>query len=107
MRELFLDGAQWKTSNDVYDSFFKVVGAPPWHGRNFNALNDSIAGGRINEVEVPYRLVIQNYNLIGVGAKKMVGDFIDLIHEVAARGCPVEIRTHNGKRTGASVDDRR
>jgi RNAse (barnase) inhibitor barstar len=106
MKELILDGAGWKTSDDVYDSFFKVVGAPSWHGRNFNAVNDSIAGGRINEVEVPYRLVIQNYDLIGAIAKKMVGDFIDLIHEIAARGCPVEIRADNGKRTGARIGDR-
>jgi hypothetical protein len=37
--------------------------------------------------------VIQRYDSIGAGAKKMVNDFIDLIHEIAARGCPVEIRT--------------
>lgn len=93
MKELILDGAHWKTSDDVYDSFFKAVGAPSWHGRNFNALDDSIAYVRINDVEVPCRLVIKNYNLISAGAKKMTDDFVDLIHEIAARGCPVEIRT--------------
>jgi RNAse (barnase) inhibitor barstar len=92
MREPVLDGASWKTKDDVYEAFFKAVGAPSWHGRNFNALNDSIAAGRINEIEVPYRLVIQNYDLIGAGAKEMVDDFIDLIHEIAGRGCPVEIQ---------------
>jgi RNAse (barnase) inhibitor barstar len=95
MKELFLNGAEWKTSDDVYDAFFKAVGAPPWHGKNFNALNDSIAGGNINKVEVPYCVVIQNYGLIGAGAKKMADDFIDLIYEIGARGCPVEIRTDN------------
>ncbi len=93
MKELLLNGAGWKTSEDVYDAFFKAVGAPSWHGKNFNALNDSIEHGNINQVEVPYCLVIQNYSLIGAGAKKMADDFIDLIHEMAARGCPVEIRT--------------
>jgi len=98
MKELVLSGAEWKTSDDVYDAFFKAVGAPPWHGKSFNALNDSIAGGNINAVEVPYCVVIQNYGLIGAGAKKMADDFIDLIHEIGARGCPVEIRT--GKKNG-------
>jgi RNAse (barnase) inhibitor barstar len=93
MKELFLNGAEWKTSDDVYDAFFKAVGAPSWHGRNFNALNDSIAQGNINEVEVPYCVVIQNYGLISAGAKKMADDFIDLIHEIGTGGCPVEIRT--------------
>jgi RNAse (barnase) inhibitor barstar len=68
------------------------VGAPSWHGRNFDALNDSIATGSINEVEVPYALVITNYDMIGPNARKMADDFINLIHELAARGCPVEIR---------------
>jgi RNAse (barnase) inhibitor barstar len=58
MRELILNGAEWKTRDDVYDSFFRLVGAPEWHGRNFDALRDSIATGSINAVEVPYRLVI-------------------------------------------------
>jgi RNAse (barnase) inhibitor barstar len=98
MKELFLNAAELKTADDVYDALFKAVGAPSWHGKNFNALNDSIAGGNINDVEVPYRVVIQNYNLIGAEAKKMMDDFIDLIHEISARGCPVEIRADKTRR---------
>ena len=68
------------------------MGAPEWHGRNFDALNDSIATGSINQVEVPYRLVMKHYNQIGGEARKMTDDFVDLIHEIAARGYAVEIR---------------
>jgi RNAse (barnase) inhibitor barstar len=92
MRELTLDGAAWKTRDDVYDSFFRAVGAPEWHGRNFDALRDSIAAGSINAVEVPYRLVIQSYDKIDGSARQMANDFVDLIGELAAEGCPVEIR---------------
>lgn len=42
-----------KTWDDIYDSFFRAVGAPDGHGRNFNALAASIAKGSINAVEVP------------------------------------------------------
>jgi RNAse (barnase) inhibitor barstar len=91
MKELILDGACWRTKDDIYDAFFKAVGAPKWHGRNFNALIDSIEHGDINDIEVPYRLLVKNYDLIGAGARQMATDFIDLIHEIAARGCPVEI----------------
>jgi RNAse (barnase) inhibitor barstar len=91
MRELILDASTWKTDDDVYDCFFKAVGAPDWHGRNFNALNDSIAGGEINAVEIPYRLIIQHRSRVGEDASKMTDDFVDLIREIAARGCPVEI----------------
>ncbi len=53
-------------NDDFYDAFFAAVGAPIWHGRNRDALNDSISTGGINEVEIPYRLEVVN------GAKKLV-----------------------------------
>jgi RNAse (barnase) inhibitor barstar len=95
LKELPLDGTKWQSKDDVYNSFFRAVGAPDWHGRNLDALNDSIANGSINQVEVPYRLVITSYDKIGAGAKQMADDFIDLIREIAARGYPVEIRIEN------------
>jgi RNAse (barnase) inhibitor barstar len=92
MRELFLDGANWKIKDDVYDAFFKAVGAPSWHGRNFNAIDDSIANGGINSIDPPYRLVIMNYDRIQSDAKQMTDDFIDLVRKIAASGVQVEIR---------------
>ena len=91
MRELRLDAANWHGTDDVYDDFFRAVGAPSWHGRNFDALNDSIAGADINKIEVPYRIVIQNFSRAGGGAEKMARDFVDLIQELHDRGTPVEI----------------
>ena len=91
MKELLLDGSGWNTADDVYDAFFSAVGAPIWHGGNFNALNDSIASGRINAIELPYRIVITNHDLISGKAMGMAAAFTDLILEIAARGCFVEI----------------
>jgi RNAse (barnase) inhibitor barstar len=92
VRELVLNGADWTTKDDVYSALFHTVGAPEWHGRNLDALADSISGGSINQVEVPYRLVIKSYDRIGPDAKAMTDRFINLVHEVAIKGCPVEIR---------------
>ena len=61
------------------------------HGRNFDALRDSIAGGEINKLELPYKLVIRNYDKIRGEAKEMADDFIDLVNELAAEGCPLEV----------------
>jgi RNAse (barnase) inhibitor barstar len=92
MRDLNLDARTWKNADDFYDAFFKAVGAPEWHGRNFNALNDSIAHGSINDIEVPYRIVIQNILSTNDDLRRLLVDFTDFIQELAARGCPVEIK---------------
>jgi hypothetical protein len=65
VKEFALNGAEWAGRGDVYASFFRAVGAPAWHGRNFDALRDSIETGQINAIEVPYRVVIQNYSRVG------------------------------------------
>lgn len=83
MKELMLDGAGWSTKDDVYNAFFHAVGAPEWHGRNFNALNDSIANGSINKVEVPYTLVLINYDLIYWGCEEDDGR----LHRSDSRNC--------------------
>jgi RNAse (barnase) inhibitor barstar len=95
MKELVLNGAEWVGQDDVYTSFFRAVGAPAWHGRNFNALRDSIETGQINTTEVPYRVVIHNYSKVGPGARQMANNFVDLLREIAERGCPVEIRVED------------
>jgi ribonuclease inhibitor len=102
MKELTLNGTGWTTKDDFYNAFFEAVGAPEWHGRNLDALNDSIANGAINEIEVPYRIVIENYDKISGKAKEMVGDFIDLVHVLAVEGCPVEIRATPSERGSKS-----
>jgi RNAse (barnase) inhibitor barstar len=99
MRELTLDGGSWRTKDDLYDAFFAAVGAPSWHGRGLDSLNDSIATGSINAVEVPYRIVISNFDLISGEAAKVATDFVDLILEIAGRGCPVEIELSDSRGT--------
>src|SRR5438552_2309690 len=77
MRELFMDAETWKQQDDLYDSFFNAVGAPSWHGRNFNALRDSIKIGGVNAAQVPYRLVVKNFDKVGDGAKQIAADFVN------------------------------
>jgi len=91
MRTLLLDATGWQNREDVYDAFFRAVGAPEWHGRNFDALRDSIETGSINAIEVPYTIRVVNAAGVSGEAKQMLHDFRDLIQELAARGCAVGI----------------
>ena len=95
MRELILDGKDWTARDDVYNSFFSAVGAPSWHGRNFDALHDSIVTRNINKIEVPYLIKIKNHGLIGPGARKTADDFVNLLKEFRDAGCPVDIQVES------------
>lgn len=89
--ELVLDAEGWQIADDIYDAFFRAVGAPSWHGRNFNALNDSISTGNINKTEVPYRIIIRNAKGMGNDAASLVSEFGDLIQDLQSDGCPVDL----------------
>lgn len=98
MQEIMLDGSAWRNPDDLYDSFFRAVGAPSWHGRNFDAVRDSVETGQINQIEVPYRILIINFNRIAPGALQIASDFVSLIRMLSENGCPVEIETVDSKR---------
>ena len=58
-RIIEMDASQWKWRTDLYDTILPLLGAPDWHGRNMNALTESIVWGEINTVEPPYTLRIR------------------------------------------------
>ena len=89
-----LEGMGWRTPDDFYDAFLKAVGAPEWHGRNFNALRDSIAGGHINAVELPYRIHVFGFDRMAPEAGQIVKDFSDLIREIHSEGYEVDVVIH-------------
>ena len=82
MNELRMNGSKWKSADNFYDALFRVLGAPQWHGRNFNALRESLAEGDINSVEPPFRIVITGGSTMGEGARQVTQDFKDLIEEL-------------------------
>lgn len=86
MKEIDLDATHWETRDDFYDDFFRAVGAPSWHGRNFNALRDSIVTGSINEIELPYTIRIFGIEMAPAEVKSVVTDFCSLIKEFRAKG---------------------
>jgi RNAse (barnase) inhibitor barstar len=90
MRNLELDGTNWKITDDFYDAFFRAVGAPDWHGRNFDALRDSIVNGEINQTELPYAIHISGLDKMPPHVRKLVEDFCSLIKEFRAEGHNVD-----------------
>lgn len=91
MQEITLNGTGWKTKDDFSNAFFAAVRAPNWHGRNFNALRDSIATGQINEVELPYFIRISGLGIMPADVKNLVDDFCNLVVELRSEGYAVDI----------------
>lgn len=58
MKVILLDASQWRSPDDCYSAILPELGAPAWHGRNLDALDDSLGGGGINAVEPPFRVEI-------------------------------------------------
>jgi RNAse (barnase) inhibitor barstar len=90
-KKIILDGTKWRSVDDFYDAFFKAVGAPMWHGRNFNALKDSIVTGQINQVELPYTITITGLEEMSAEARAEVNDFYDLIKKFRSEGIDVDV----------------
>ena len=95
MKDISLQASDWKTRDDFYDSLFNALGSPSWHGRNFNALRDSIAGGQINEVDPPFILHLSGLGQAPSELKPLVQDFVDLVKGLRAQGNDVDILTED------------
>lgn len=90
-KNLHLNGISWRTRDDFYNSLFEAVGAPAWHGRNFNALRDSIINGQVNQIEIPYTVQISGIENTPQEVKNLVRDFCSLIKELHAEGHQVDV----------------
>lgn len=56
MRTIVIDAGDWISASDFFDGLLEALQAPDWHGRNLDALRDSIITGDINRIEPPYHL---------------------------------------------------
>ena len=67
--EIIIDWKALSSIDEIYASIFSQVQAPPWHGTNLDALNDSLVTGGINKFDPPYNFTNRN---IGQTNKKLV-----------------------------------
>ncbi len=91
MRIITLDASRWTTAKDFYNALLAAVGAPKWHGRNINAVVDSMIWGGINALEPPYTIRISGR----ASLTKDVGTEIEFAKEALSRA-RAEFRTTKG-----------
>ena len=75
VRDIACNLAGCTTPNDVFERVLAVLGAQDWHGRNLDALWDSVTSDEINGVHAPYRLQVAGY----AGLRQDLRDLVDKI----------------------------
>ena len=66
MNIIELDASYWNSIAEFYRALLDQLGAPEWHGRNVNALVDSMVYGDINRVDPPLTVMIKKLHSAGI-----------------------------------------
>lgn len=107
MKDIRLSGKEWQNPDNFWDDFLESLGAPEWHGRNLDALHDSIGTGSINKIEVPYRIVVQDVSSLPKSVVFLLYRIDQLIVEMRSDGTPVELDFPDGVPLGWDYVGRR
>lgn len=79
MTMICIDWSELKDESAFYDLVLPQCGAPSWHGRNLNALNDSWVAGSISEGGPPFNFRISNESRV----TPTLVDFASEVREIA------------------------
>ena len=88
--EITLDGSRWRTEDDFYDALLAALGSPEGHGRNLDALADSLGGGDLNRVNPPLSITIIGSQRMGTEAERVARRFLELCEALAEDGVAVD-----------------
>jgi len=84
-----LDATAWQTRDDVWSALFVALGSPAWHGRNLDALTDSLRGGDLNGVKPPVAIEVQGVEAASAEARLELARIASVFRDLAADGVPV------------------
>ena len=57
--EIYLNASGWRQPVEFYDALLPKLKSPDWHGKNLNAIIDSVVYGEINEIEPPLTIRVE------------------------------------------------
>jgi RNAse (barnase) inhibitor barstar len=89
VKALTLDARQWQSADDVFEALLAALGAPDWHGRNLDALNDSLRGGDFNAINPPLTIQVTSLEEASAVARLTAWRIRHLFTELAKDGIPL------------------
>ena len=88
MSEIHLSGKEWRNPDNFWDDFLSAVGAPKWHGRNLDALSESISSHSFSRAGTPYRIVVSGVRDLPKSIVFLLFRINQLLNELAAAMTP-------------------
>ncbi len=79
MRTVEFDASNWRDWSDLYAALLPALGAPDWHGRNLDALRDSMLAGSINDIEGPYLLRFTRLESASQAVREAIATLADML----------------------------
>lgn len=91
MREVIVDTGAWTSTDDCYRGLLTALEAPHWHGRNSDALRDSLITGDINGVEPPFRIMLAGDRKLSREVAAWVRYLLEVVAEARAEDRDIEL----------------
>jgi hypothetical protein len=77
-----IDASQWRTGVDFYDALIPALRGPGRHGRNQNALIDTMVYGVLNRTEPPYTVHIVGTTSMAPEARNEMLGAVDFLAQI-------------------------
>jgi RNAse (barnase) inhibitor barstar len=89
MLKLTIDVSKCAHTLDVYGVLLAQLGAPEWHGKNLDALWDTVSNDGINAVRAPYTIRFVGVANSNQNVTKLIGQMKQLFEEAKSEGLDV------------------
>ena len=95
MKVIRLDGTGWRSPEDFYSALLPALGAPAWHGRNLDALEESLRDDDINAVRLPFSVEVTGVRNATADMREFLAMVATLFRDVRDKdGADVSLELH-------------
>ncbi|HEY3131072.1 MAG TPA: hypothetical protein VGL91_16575 [Acidobacteriota bacterium] len=91
MREIILEGTEWKNEKDFYDAFFRSFDSSVSGQYDLEAVDRSISQAYAKGIVLPYIVRIKGITSMSDEARETVKQFCEFIKELQKKGYQVDV----------------
>ena len=92
--EIVVDWARIEGEDEFYDSLLAQLESPSWHGRNLDALSDSVVTGDINGIEPPFSVTFRGTDRIREELRVFAKSVMQIFAEAIDEGREIELNEY-------------